>query len=176
MTTQPAAPSTAAAQPSASPSPSPSPASAPPLRRPQVAVGAVLTDSAGRVLLIQRGQAPNQGKWTLPGGRVEWGESLEEALQRELLAETGLTARLGPLAELLEYIDDHFHYIILDYLMTEPQGTPRAGEDALAARFFTLAEAAELPTTPELMGMLTRVLSPGSGGPIRTTVLRRSAT
>ena len=148
-----------------------------PPRRPQVAVGAVLTDHEGRVLLIQRGQAPNQGKWTLPGGRVEWGESLEEALHRELLAETGLTARLVRLAEMLEYIDDNFHYVILDYLMTDPAGRLQAGEDAIGARFFSLAEAAALPTTPELMDMLGRVLAPveEAGAGVRTTVLRRSA-
>ncbi len=161
--------------PQSAPTASPAKPAEPP-RRPQVAVGAVLLDSEGRVLLIQRGQAPNLGKWTLPGGRVEWGESLQEALQRELLAETGLTARMGPLAEMLEYIDEHYHYIILDYLMTEPVGTPRAGEDALAARFFTLAEAADLPTTPELMDMLGRVLSRGAQPGVKTTVLRRSAT
>ena len=134
------------------------PENASPPRRPQVAVGAVLTDIIGRVLLIQRGQQPNYGKWTLPGGRVEWGETLEQALLRELRAETGLVARMGPLAETLEYIDDTFHYIILDYHMSEPEGTLRAGEDAMAARFVTLEEAATLPTTPELMAMLHRVL------------------
>lgn len=136
-----------------------------PPRRPQVAVGAVLTDISGRVLLIQRGQQPNYGKWTLPGGRVEWGETLEQALLRELCAETGLTARMGPLAETLEYIDERFHYIILDYHMTEPEGTLQAGEDALAARFVTLEEAAALPTTPELMAMLHRVLRPDPAKP-----------
>ena len=129
-----------------------------PPRRPQVAVGAVLTDHEGRVLLIQRGQAPNQGKWTLPGGRVEWGESLEEALHRELLAETGLTARLVRLAEMLEYIDDNFHYVILDYLMTEPQGELRAGEDAAEARFVALSELGDYETTEGLAEVLTRAL------------------
>ena len=135
--------------------------------RPQVAVGAVLTDIIGRVLLIQRGQQPNYGKWTLPGGRVEWGETLEQALLRELFAETGLRARMGPLAEILEYIDERFHYIILDYHMTEPEGTLQAGEDALAARFVSLEEAATLPTTPELMDMLHRVLRPSARPPSR---------
>lgn len=166
-------PSSSAPSPATPSSPSSAPAEPP--RRPQVAVGAVLVDRGGRVLLIQRGQAPNQGKWTLPGGRVEWGESLEEALARELRAETGLTARLGPLAEMLEYIDERFHYVILDYLMTDPEGVLQAGEDAVGARFFTLAEAAELPTTPELMDMLGRVLVDRATPGVKTTVLRRSA-
>lgn len=126
--------------------------------RPQVAVGAIVTDIVGRVLLIQRVHPPSQGKWTLPGGRVEGGETLAQALHRELRAETGLSARLGPLAEVFEYIDDRYHYVILDYRMTEPEGTLQAGEDAVAARFVSLAEAEKLPTTDGLIPLLGRVL------------------
>jgi mutator protein MutT len=126
--------------------------------RPQVAVGAILTDAAGRVLLIQRGHAPSAGRWTVPGGRVERGETLAQALQRELFAETGLSARLGPLIEVFEYIDERFHYVILDYRMTDPEGELRAGEDAVDARFCTLEEAERLPTTDGLLPLLRRVL------------------
>jgi ADP-ribose pyrophosphatase YjhB (NUDIX family) len=129
------------------------------MSRPQVAVGAVLTDADGRVLLVQRGHPPAQGRWTIPGGRVERGETLAQALHRELLAETGLTAALGPLAEVFEYIDDEYHYIILDYRMTAPQGELQAGEDAVAARFYSLAEAAALPTTDGLLLILRRILA-----------------
>ena len=127
--------------------------------RPQIAVGALLTDAADRVLLIQRGHAPAAGRWTLPGGRVERGETLAQALHRELLAETGLTAKLGALIEVFEYIDASYHYVILDYRMTDPQGEPRAGEDAVDARFFTLTEAAALQTTDGLLPILRRVLA-----------------
>lgn len=127
--------------------------------RPEIAVGALLTDSAGRVLLIQRGHPPAAGRWTLPGGRVERGETLSQALARELYAETGLTARLGPLAEVFEYIDERYHYVILDYRMTEPQGELRAGEDARDARFVTLAEAAAMPTTDGLLPILRRLFA-----------------
>lgn len=127
--------------------------------RPEIAVGAILTDAEGRVLLIQRGHAPAAGRWTLPGGRVEGGETLAEALRRELLAETGLTARLGELAEIFEYIDGRYHFVILDYRMTEPAGELRAGEDAADARFYTLAEAEALSTTDGLLPILRRVLT-----------------
>lgn len=127
--------------------------------RPEIAVGAILTDAEGRVLLIQRGHAPSAGRWTLPGGRVEGGETLAEALRRELLAETGLTARMGELAEIFEYIDGKYHFVILDYLMDEPRGELRAGEDAADARFYTLAEAEVLSTTDGLMPILRRVLA-----------------
>lgn len=130
--------------------------------RPEIAVGAVLTDAEGRVLLIQRGHAPSAGRWTLPGGRVEGGETLAEALHRELLAETGLRARLGALAKVFEYIDGKYHFVILDYRMTEPQGALRAGEDAADARFYTLAEAEALPTTDGLMPILREILAGGT--------------
>lgn len=126
--------------------------------RPELAVGAVLTDAQGRVLLIQRGHAPSAGRWTLPGGRVEGGETIAQALHRELLAETGLSARLGDLAKLFEYIDEKYHFVILDYRMTEPRGELRAGDDAADARFFTLAEAASLLTTDGLMPILHEIL------------------
>jgi ADP-ribose pyrophosphatase YjhB (NUDIX family) len=122
-------------------------------------VGAVVLDPAGRVLLIQRGHMPAKGRWTVPGGRVEFGETLEQALLRELRAETGLSGRVGPLCEVFEYIDERFHYVILDYLVSEPQGTLAAGEDAVDARFFTLAEIAELPTTDGLLAVLQRALA-----------------
>jgi 8-oxo-dGTP diphosphatase len=127
---------------------------------PQVAVGAVVTDARGRVLLIQRGQAPSAGRWTIPGGRVERGETLAQAVHRELLAETGLTARLGALVEVFEYIDAHYHYVILDYRMSEPQGELRPGEDAVDARYFSLDEIAALPTTDGLLPVLHRALAP----------------
>lgn len=127
--------------------------------RPQVAVGAVLLDGEGRVLLIQRGQMPAQGRWTIPGGRVEFGETLAVALLRELRAETGLSGRVGPLCEVFEYLDARYHYVILDYLVTEPSGELRAGEDAADARFFTLDEIAALPTTDGLLAVLRRAIA-----------------
>jgi 8-oxo-dGTP diphosphatase len=153
-----------------------------PPRRPEVAVGAVLLDGEGRVLLIQRGQLPALGRWTIPGGRVEFGETIEEALRRELRAETGLDGRIGPLCEVFEYIEPGrelpvppqsaepsepppaarssrgYHYVILDYLVTEPSGELRAGEDAADARFFTLDEVAGLPTTDGLLAVLRRAI------------------
>src|SRR6202011_2021952 len=98
-----------------------------------------------------RGQQPALGRWSVPGGKVEPGETLAQACQRELLAETGLCARLGPLCEVVEYIDDQYHYVILDYVATGPQGAPRAGEDAAEVRFVPLSEVAGYDTTDGLL-------------------------
>ena len=104
--------------------------SQPPPRRPQVAVGAVLTDHERRVLLIQRGQAPNQGKWTLPGGRVEWGESLEEALHRELQEELGIDVCVSCLApfNFASHSYETFHLLMPLYACRKWQGTVRSLE------------------------------------------------
>lgn len=123
---------------------------------PQVAVGVILFDSSGRVLLIQRGHAPSMGRWSVPGGRVEGGETLMQACRRELLAETGLCARIGDLAETAEYIDADYHYVILDYLADRPEGELRAGEDAADARFVPLAEVPRYQTTAGLLPVLQR--------------------
>lgn len=129
------------------------------MSRPEVAVGVILFDAQERVLLVQRGHEPAKGRWSVPGGRLERGERLAEGCLRELYAETGLSARLGPLCEIAEYIDAAHHYVILDYVATEPQGELRAGEDADDARFVTLQEAAALPTTTGLLPVLERALA-----------------
>lgn len=127
--------------------------------RPEVAVGVILFDDADRVLLIQRGHPPAQGKWSIPGGRVEFGETLAEACLRELLTETGLVATLGPLCEVAEYRDGRYHYVILDYLGSDPRGALCPGDDAADARFLSLEEAATYDTTAHLLPVLQRALA-----------------
>lgn len=129
-----------------------------PAGRPEVAVGAIVVDGAGRVLLIRRGHPPAQGLWTVPGGRVERGETLHTALTRELFDETGLSATIGPLVEVFEYIDARYHYVILDYLATDPQGELRAGDDATDACFVSLDEIDRYPTTAGLVPVLRKAL------------------
>lgn len=126
--------------------------------RPEVAVGVILFDDQERVLLIQRGHPPAQGLWSVPGGRVERGETLVQACARELLAETGLRAQIGPLCEVAEYIQGAYHYIILDYVAGAPEGVLQAGEDAADARFLHLAEVPDYPTTAGLLPVLERAL------------------
>lgn len=108
---------------------------------PEVAVGAVVL-VGDRILLVQRKNPPNQGGWSFPGGRVERGEPLVEAVRREVLEETGLDVVATDLIEVFEVVDATYHYVILDYLAapTRPNQTLRAGDDALDARFVPLAD------------------------------------
>ncbi|MEZ4443274.1 MAG: NUDIX hydrolase [Polyangiaceae bacterium] len=106
---------------------------------PTLAVGAVIVDD-GRVVLIRRGQPPQPGRWSLPGGRVEHGERLEAALRRELLEETGLEVEVGPLLEVVEILDGDRHYVVLDYRCRVIGGELHAGDDAAEAIWVEPAE------------------------------------
>jgi 8-oxo-dGTP diphosphatase len=119
-------------------------------------VGAVVTDGRGRLLLIQRGHEPGKGLWSLPGGRVEPGETAAEALVREMEEETGLTVEPGRLIGTVErpgLAGDVFD--IQDYAATVTGGTLRPGDDAAGARWVSPGEMAVLPVTEGLVEILT---------------------
>ena len=116
--------------------------------RPIVAVGAVILEGS-RVLLIQRGQEPLKGEWSLPGGAVEIGETLHAALAREVREETCLDIVIGPVVEVLDSIrrDDEgraqYHYIIIDYVCRLRDPLCRramCGSDAADVRWIDVAE------------------------------------
>lgn len=112
--------------------------------RPQVCVGAVAVDE-GRLLLIRRGHGPAAGEWSVPGGRVELGETLAEAVVRELLEETGLEGVCGELVGWVERIDPEYHHVILDFHADVLDPVPiAAGDDAVEARWVPLEDVAEL--------------------------------
>jgi 8-oxo-dGTP diphosphatase len=87
------------------------------------------------VLLIQRGTAPRKGEWSIPGGRIEAGESEAQAALRELYEETGVRAALGPKVDIVLAEFEGFHYRLHDYVAEWMGGEPRAGDDAAKAVF-----------------------------------------
>jgi 8-oxo-dGTP diphosphatase len=123
---------------------------------PIVAVGAIVFDAEGRVLLVERGKPPGVGLWTVPGGRLEGAETLAQAVTREVREETGLVVEVGPLSCVLERMGDDYHFVILDYLARVIGGNLVAASDARAARFVTSDELPTLPLTDGLVAVLER--------------------
>jgi ADP-ribose pyrophosphatase YjhB (NUDIX family) len=134
-------------------------------RRPFVGVGAVVWDGQ-RVLLARRGQPPAQGLWSLPGGLVEVGERVEEAVRREVREECGIEVEVGPLVGLFEPIvtdEDgrvRYHYVVVDFLTFYTSGTAQAGDDATDLAWVTPAELAAYDLVPGTHDMVTRALRP----------------
>ena len=123
-----------------------------------VCVGGIVLDRHGRLLVIRRGHPPDAGRWSIPGGRVESGESLTTAVAREVLEETGLSVcvdvtigvvqRPAPGGGIYEIHDFRAH------LDPQDQGQPVAGDDATEVRWVSLAELVVLPTVDGLLEAL----------------------
>ena len=134
--------------------------------RPVVGVGGIIIDK-GRTVLIRRGSEPLLGEWSIPGGTLEIGETLEEGVRRELLEETGIEVRVLELIEVFDRIYSvneaassqnkkrpRFHYVIVDYLCESVGGEPRASSDVTDLVF---AREEELPQY-RLTQTATRIL------------------
>ena len=125
---------------------------------PQVAVGAVALHS-GRILLIRRGHGPAAGTWSVPGGRVHVGETLHEAVVREVAEETMLHVIVERFLGWVERIDDApdgEHFVILDFVVTplEPDAALQAGDDALEAAWVPLSDLPDYRLAPGLLEFL----------------------
>jgi 8-oxo-dGTP diphosphatase len=152
---------------------------------PLVGVGAIIVDrqhdnhgDENRVLLIRRGQAPLLGEWSLPGGVLECGETLREAVAREVREETGLVVETSEMLGVYERLvrgDEgrmRYHYVLIDFLCRPVGGDLKAGSDAADVRWFTRGELPALNLAPDandvvLKGlartMERRASSPGQG-------------
>ncbi|HEX7360487.1 MAG TPA: NUDIX hydrolase [Bryobacteraceae bacterium] len=120
--------------------------------RPVVGVGALILND-GRVLLVERGKEPLRGWWSLPGGGVELGERLEDALIREVYEETNLRVETGPIATVFERLMPdasgacEYHYVLIDFYCRVTGGELRAGSDSSRAEWFDIDALADLPIT-----------------------------
>ena len=128
----------------------------PPQEKPQpvVCAGAVVRDQSGRLLLVQRGHPPSAGLWSVPGGRVEPGETPAQAAVREVREETGLDVSVGTLLATVEIGE----FVVHDFAAQVLGGELRAGDDAADVRWCTFDEAALLPLTPGLLDEVRRML------------------
>ena len=139
---------------------------------PLVGVGAVIVDDHSddysndrRVLLIRRGQPPLLGEWSLPGGLLECGESLREAVAREASEETGLVIETGEMLGVYERVirgDEgraRYHYVLIDFLCRPVGGDLKAGSDAADVRWFTREELPALDLAPDANDVVLKGLS-----------------
>jgi 8-oxo-dGTP diphosphatase len=128
---------------------------------PRVGVGAVVLD-AGRVLLVRRGKPPLAGKWSLPGGMLELGETTAEAARREVAEECGLQIRVGEVAGILDRVVRdvegriRYHWVLVDYVAFVESGELCAASDADEAQWVEVDEVVRLDTTDGLLDMIRR--------------------
>lgn len=139
--------------------------------RPVVGVGGVIVDR-GRAVLIRRGTEPLLGQWSIPGGTIEIGETIEEAVRRELREETGLDVRVLELIELFDRIylgnggspsqekrKPRYHYVIADYLCELVGGEPRAGSDVTDLAFAREEELPQFHLTEKATSVLKKAFA-----------------
>ena len=131
--------------------------------RPIVGVGGVVLID-GRVLLIKRRFEPLAGRWSLPGGTLEVGETLAEGLARELKEETGLDVDVGPVVDVFDRITRdpdgrvRFHYVLVDYLCHSLGGEPVAGSDVSEAALVKIDDLGRYDLTPKTIEVITRAV------------------
>ena len=132
----------------------------PPQQRPILGVGAVIWNEKGEIVLIRRGNEPRRGEWSIPGGRVEWGETILEAISREVREETGLEVEIAGLIEVVDSLsraDDGGvtrHYVLVDFAARTVAGELRAGDDASEARWVPHTELAEYKLWSETLRII----------------------
>ena len=139
--------------------------------RPVVGIGGVVIES-GRALLIKRGTEPLLGQWSIPGGTLELGESLQQGVARELLEETGLVVQVLDMIEVFDRIFTEpraslcepesrpkYHYVIVDYLCARLGGEAQAGSDVTDIAFAAEHELESYHLTPTATRVLRRAFA-----------------
>lgn len=131
---------------------------------PRVGVGAVILHE-GRVLLVRRGGQPSAGRWSLPGGLVELGETTEEAIRREILEECGVGIRVAGIAGVIDRIVRdadgrvRYHYVLVDFLAYPETDRVTAGSDAAECRWVEVDRVDEMDVTDGLRDMVRRAMA-----------------
>ena len=128
-------------------------------KRPLIGVGAVVFGAGDEILLIKRGKAPHYGRWMVPGGTLEWGETLEDAAIREVREETGIDIEIEMFVEIIEAItpgQDGFHFVIMDYAARAVSGVLAADSDALDAVWAPIESLNAYDLTPELLRVIDK--------------------
>jgi ADP-ribose pyrophosphatase YjhB (NUDIX family) len=133
----------------------------------QTAVGAVVVRGDGWVLVIRRGRPPRKGEWSLPGGRPEAGENLAAACAREVFEETGIDIVVERLLEIVTVSAEGYSYAIHEHLgrPTNDAAAPRAGDDALDARWAHPSELDALGLSEAAIAVVARALAARAPGP-----------
>jgi ADP-ribose pyrophosphatase len=130
--------------------------------RPRVAIGGVVIKD-DRVLLVRRGKPPAFGEWAIPGGSVELGETLKQAVERELREETGIIVRAGEVCHLFEAVkrDDHglvqFHYVIIDLMADHLSGEPAPASDVTEAAWLAPEDLEESDINTSTLALLRKI-------------------
>ena len=132
--------------------------------RPIVGVGAVVLDG-GRVLLVRRAHEPLKGEWSVPGGVVELGETLEEAIRREVREETCLRIEVGPIVDVLDRIEHDsagrvtFHYVLIDFVCRSVDGTLQCASDAEDATWAERADLGRYGVADATIGVIDKAIA-----------------
>ena len=127
---------------------------------PTPSVGAVIVED-GKLLLVRRGRGAYQGSWAVPGGRQRRGETMREAVSREVVEETGLTVDVQEVVWAGDIMDDGqppaYHYAVVDFSATPTGGHLEAGDDAAEVRWVPVAEVRSMRLTPSMSDLLDRI-------------------
>lgn len=124
-----------------------------PARRPVACVGALVW-RGDEILLIRRGKPPRQGHWSIPGGRIEFGELMRFAAAREVAEETGCEVEIADLCDVVDSVEEGIHAVLIDFNARWISGEPVAGDDATEARFVKLDDIKQFVTWPETLRVI----------------------